>query len=136
MGDSKSRIDLIFTNQPNLIAKSGVHPSLHEHCHHQIARGKLSVSNITIPPFTGKIWFYDKADFFAIMKSIEMFNWKEHLNNIPCPNKHVKLLSEVVLNIYSNFIPNKIKTMRPCQPTWMTQAVQNFLKKVVLIKSS
>ena len=33
MGDSKSCIDLIFTDQPNLIIESGVHPSLHEPCH-------------------------------------------------------------------------------------------------------
>ena len=50
MGDSKSCIDLIFTDQPNLIIESGVHPSLHEQCHHQIVYGKLSVSNIALPP--------------------------------------------------------------------------------------
>ena len=30
MGESKSCIDLIFSDQPNLIIESGVHPSLHE----------------------------------------------------------------------------------------------------------
>ena len=43
IGDSKSCIDLIFTDQPNLITDYGVHPSLHEQCHHQIIYGKLSV---------------------------------------------------------------------------------------------
>ena len=27
-------IDLIFTTEPNLVVKSGVHPSLHPNCHH------------------------------------------------------------------------------------------------------
>ena len=72
MGDSKSCIDLIFTDQPNLFIESGVHTSLHEQCHHQIIYGKLSVSNISLPPYTRRIWHYDKADFVAIMKSIEM----------------------------------------------------------------
>ena len=36
MGDSRSCIDLILTDQPNLFIDSGVHPSLHEQCHHQI----------------------------------------------------------------------------------------------------
>ena len=45
----------------------------------------------------------------AIMKSIEMFNWKEHHDNIPCPNEQVKLLNKVLLNIFSNFIPNKVR---------------------------
>ena len=29
-------IDLIFTTQTNLVIESGVHPSLHPNCHHQI----------------------------------------------------------------------------------------------------
>ena len=27
---------LIFASQPNLVTESGVHPSLHTNCHHQI----------------------------------------------------------------------------------------------------
>ena len=144
IGDSKSCIDLIFTDQPNLIIESGVHSSLHEQCHHQIVFGKLSVSNIVLPPYTRKIWYYDKADFvqylsntddrpivflIAIRKSIKMFAWHEHLDNMTCPNEQVKLLNEILLNIYSNFIPNKVKTIRPCQAPWITQAVKNFLRR-------
>ena len=129
MGDSKSCIDLIFTDQPNLLIESGVHQSLHEHCHHQIIYGKVSVSNIALPPYTRRIWFYDKADFVNIMKSIEMFHWQEHLDKITCPNEQVKLLNEVLLNIYSNFIPNQVKTIKPRQAPWITQTVKKFLRK-------
>ena len=59
--------------------------------------------------YTRRIWFYDKADLVAIMKSIEMFRWKEHLDNLTCPNEQVVLLNEVLLNIFSNFIPTKLK---------------------------
>ena len=99
MGDSKSCIDLIFTDLPNLIVESGVHPSLHDQCHHQIVYGKLTVSNIALRPYTRKFWIYDKADFLAIRKSIKMFAWHEHLDNIMCPNDQVKMLNEVLLNI-------------------------------------
>ena len=132
MGDSKSCIDLIFTDQPNLIIESGVNPSLHEQCHHQIVYGKLSDSNIALPPYTRKIWYYDKADFVAISKSIKMFAWHEHLDNMTCPNEQLKLLNEVLLNIYSNFIPNKVKTIRPRQAPWITQAVKNFLREKIM----
>ena len=47
--NSASCIDLIFTNQPNLVLDSGVHPSLHPNCHHQIAYCKLNL-NIKFPP--------------------------------------------------------------------------------------
>ena len=34
--DNSSCIDLIFRSQPNLIIESGVYPSLHPNCHHQV----------------------------------------------------------------------------------------------------
>ena len=34
--NSLSCIDFIFTDQPSFVADSGVHPALHENCHHQI----------------------------------------------------------------------------------------------------
>ena len=58
-----------------------------------------------------------------------MFAWQEHLGNITCPHEQVKLLNEVLLNIYSNFIPKKVKTIRPFQAPWITQAIKNFLRK-------
>ena len=41
--------DLIFSNQPNLITDSGVHPKLHSKCHHQISYSKLDLK-IEYPP--------------------------------------------------------------------------------------
>ena len=55
MGDSKSCIDLIFTYQTNLFLESGVHPSVHEQCHHQIVYGELSVKNLAPPPYYRKV---------------------------------------------------------------------------------
>ena len=130
MGDSISCIDLSFTDQPNLFVEFGVHTSLHVQCRHQIIRGKLSLSNISLPPYTRRIWHYDNSDFVAIMKSIEMFSWREHLEKISCPFlKLVKLLNEVLLNIYSNFIPNQFKTIKPRQSSWITSAVKNVFWK-------
>ena len=73
IGESNSCIDLIFTDHSNLIIDCGVHQSLHSQCNYQIIYGRLSVSNISLPPYTCRIWHYDKADFVAIRKFIEMF---------------------------------------------------------------
>ena len=43
MGDSKSCIDLIFTDQPNLVVESGVHPSLHEQCRNILFADRMSL---------------------------------------------------------------------------------------------
>ena len=41
--NSSSGIDLIFSNQPNLITDTAVHPTLHSKCHHQIIYSKLNL---------------------------------------------------------------------------------------------
>ena len=64
----------------------------------------------------------------AIMKSIELFKWREHLDNLACPNEQDKLLNEVLLNIHSNFIPNRVQTIRTRQAPWITPTVKNFLR--------
>ena len=46
---SSSCIDLIFTNHPNLITNSGIHPSLHPNCHHQIIFAEIDFK-IFFPP--------------------------------------------------------------------------------------
>ena len=57
-----------------------------------------------------------------------MFRWMENLENV-CPNEQVKLLNEVLLNIFSNFIPNKVKIIKPSEAPWITKHVKNFLRK-------
>ena len=128
-GDSKSCLDLVFTDQPNLFIESGVHSSLHEQFHHQIVYGKLSVSNLAPPPYKRRVWYYDKANVKVIQSSIDLFEWHEHLEYITFPNEQAKSLNEMLLNIISNFIPNKFKTMRPCEAPWIAPTVKNFLRK-------
>ena len=105
IGQSKSCIDLIFTDQPNLFIESGVHPSLHEQSYHQIVHGKLSVKNYAPSSYSRKLWYNDRADFLAIRKSIEMYNWPESFETVRHPDDQVKILNEVLLNVCSNFIP-------------------------------
>ena len=56
-----SCIDLIFVNQPNLVLDSGIHPSRHLNCHHQIIFCKLSLKIEYPPIYARKIWDYGKA---------------------------------------------------------------------------
>ena len=58
----KSCVDLIFTDQPLLFVDYGVHPSLDNCCHHQIAYGKLNLTVPSPPPYKRKVWEYCKSD--------------------------------------------------------------------------
>ena len=50
LSNSASCIDLIFTSQPNLVMHSGVYPSLHSNCHHQIVFAKFNLTIFYPPP--------------------------------------------------------------------------------------
>ena len=93
IGHSKSCIDLIFTDQPNLFIEFGIHPSLHEQCHHQIIYGELYGKNPVPPPYFRKLWFYDRADIASIRKSLSMFRWQETFEEVTHPDKQVEILN-------------------------------------------
>ena len=61
-----------------------------------------------------------------------MYRWHEALNSIQCPNQQVNLLTEVVYNVCCNFIPNDLRTIKPCQAPWVKKTIQVFLRKKVV----
>ena len=115
-------IDLIFTNQPNLvIINSGVHRVLHQNCHHQIILAQINLK-VYYPPLYKQLVLDDKkANIDAINLAIKFFNWENAFNGKDI-NSQVKLFNETLMkNIFSNFIPNKIKTFRSSDPSWMNE---------------
>ena len=66
-------------------------------CHHQIIWDKLTIENLSIPPFKRKVWSYNKADIDSIRKSIHMYRWRETLDGIDCPDLNVINLNEILL---------------------------------------
>ena len=124
-----SCIDLIVTDQPNMILDCGTRASLDSHCHHQIIHCKV---NFKIPPplpFERKIWHYNRANSAAIKRSINNFPWRQHLNINTDPNWQVKTFTEIILNIMSNFIPNETKKIIPRDPPWITKPLKTMLNR-------
>ena len=54
-------IDLIFTNQPNIVMDSGVDSSLHSNFHHQIIYSKLNLKIEYPLTYINKIWNYNNV---------------------------------------------------------------------------
>ena len=67
---SPNFIDLIFTNQSNIVMESGTRPSLDNYCRHQIIFFRL---NLRVPP--------DRDDTVLIQRAINRFPWSYHLAN-------------------------------------------------------
>ena len=75
LSNSTSCIDLIFTSQPNLVLHSGVHPSLHSNCHHQIIFAKFNLFIFHPPSYKQLVWHYQQANTDLIKRAIELFDW-------------------------------------------------------------
>ena len=70
--NSSSCIDLIFTDQPNLITDSGTHPFLLSNCHHNITFCKINLK-ITYPsPNERLVWDFKRANISSIREAIKM----------------------------------------------------------------
>ena len=102
---SSSCIDLIFITQPNLVAESGVQPSLHPNCHNQIVFAKFNLQIYYPPPYLREIWHYKQANTELIRQAITDFNWDRAFLNTNV-NEKLSIFSNTILNILSNFIPH------------------------------
>ena len=81
LGNSSSCIDLIVVSQPNLKIESGVHPSLHPNCHHQIIYAKFNLQIYFLPQCYLKVWHYNDANTELVRRAVDHFNWKKTFLN-------------------------------------------------------
>ena len=130
INDFKSCIDLVITDQPNLINECSILPSLHSTCHHCINHIVLNVNNTPPPPYKRKIWHYERAQSSSIKKSVKQFDWESELRAFERdPNLQVKLFTDVLTNIFSNFIPNDERVIKPREPAWVTRNLTHAYRK-------
>ena len=118
--NSSSCIDLIFTDQPNLVVDSGVHPSLHPNCHHQITFSRYNLNVEYPPPYERLVWDYNKANTESIKQALMQINWQNLFLNKDV-HQQVRTLNDIVIKVFSNFVPNEIVTFDDRDPPWMTE---------------
>ena len=124
-----SCIDLVITDQPNLILDSGTRASLDQYCHHQIIYCKVNFKIPPPPPLDRKIWHFNRANSAAIKRSVTNFPWHKQLNLNMDTNWQVKTFTEIFLNIMSNYIPNETKRFVPRDPPWITKPIKTMLNR-------
>ena len=73
------------------------------------------------------MWNYKKASTESIKKSIELVNWKSLFNG-KAVNKQISIFNETIINILSNFVPNKFVTFDDNDQSWMNDSIKNNIK--------
>ena len=124
--NSASCIDLTFADKSNLIVQSGVFPSLYVKCHHQIIFSKLNLNVAHPPPCQRLKWDYKKAD--VIRKSLNSVDWDFVLSDKNV-DPQAQYLNKLLMNAFSNYIPNKVITNDDKDPPWMNDEIENKVKK-------
>ena len=77
------------------------------------------------PPYYRKIWDYKKANTEAIQRAVAAFNWDMVFQNKDINGK-TKIQNETLLNIFNNFIPNKVSKFDYKKPVWMNKDVRQL----------
>ena len=125
---SWSCIDFIFTTQPNLAVESGVHPSLHANCCHQIVFAKFNLQIYYRPPYPREIWHYKQANTERIRRAITDFNQDRAFLNINV-NEKVSISSNTILKILSNFTPHETIVSDDKDPAWFNRAIKSLIQE-------
>ena len=135
MQNSSSCIDLIFTSQPNIVIESGVHPSLHPNCHHQIIFVKFNLKIYYPPPYLREVWHYKKANADLIKRAISNFNWEKAFSNTNI-NEKVSLFNKTILNILNNYIPHETIICDDKDHPWFNSRIKSLIENKNNIRKS
>ena len=109
-----------------MLIESGVHPSLHPNCHHQIVFEKFNLDIVYPPPYEREIWHYQKANVDLIKRAINSFDWEKALSNIDI-DKMVSIFNQTITNILCNFIPHEIVLFDDRDPLWMSKEIKKLI---------
>ena len=121
MSQSSACNDLMFTHQPDLIVNSAVHLSLYSNCYHQITYCKFNLNIKHPPPYKRSVWDYNIKKYIGSVNLELMFsNQSVH--------KRVSIFIEIIMNIFSNFTPNKPVTLDERDPPGMNHFVESKIK--------
>ena len=125
--NSATCINLVFTNQLHLVMESVVHSSLSSTCHHDIVFAKLNLKVKYPPLYEHVCWDYSRTGKVSINWAINAIEWEELFANKPVESQ-MSELNNLLLNIYSKYIPNKTVLCDDKDPPWMTNRIRDVIK--------
>ena len=104
-------------------------------CHHQITYCKLNLKIDYPPPQQRLAWNFEKAYITSIRKVIFTVNWQFLFFN-GSVHEQIYTFSNTLMNIFSNYIPDRLVTIDGKDPPWMTEKIKNkILGKNYIYKS-
>ena len=122
-----SCIDLIFTSQSSIAVESGVHPSLHSNCHHQIVFANFNLKLYFPPPYLREVWYYKEVTADLIKQAINNFNWEKAFSNTNI-NENVSLFNKTILNVLNNYISHETVICDDKDLPWFNSRIKSLIE--------
>ena len=123
---SSSSIDLIFTQQQNLVIESGIHSSLHSNCHHQIVFVKFNLSIFHPLSYEKTFWYYQRTNTVLIRRAIDQSDWLRAISNVNVDEK-VYFFTKMLLSKIQNFIPHGTFICNDRDPPWINKEIKKLM---------
>ena len=127
-GDCMTCFDLIITDQPNIFMDYGVHPSLNQHCQHQIVFGELNISLPSPPKYKRTVWDYSKSNILSIRNSLKETNWPSMFQGLSV-DQRVELFTNRLHSTIKANIPSRVLSFNDKDPPWITRQVKTAIER-------
>lgn len=125
---SHSLIDLLLLSNESSLVKSGVaDPFLDQDIrYHCPIFGIFKYTKPKSHTYKRKIWKYQQGDYPLLRQKINEFDWDTIENDDL--NTYATNFSETLIELSETCIPNKVVTIRPNEPLWITQAIKQSIR--------
>ncbi len=126
--NTHSCIDLMITDQTNLIVDLKVHPSFHQNCQHYIIYGVANLQTPSPPSFKRRVWKYHDANVGLLrydLNSVDFDGELRYLDSI----KTTAWFNNKFYSIVSIHIPNSEILCDAKDPPWINERVKNTIRR-------
>ncbi len=126
--DSRSCIDLIFTNNASLLWNVSTQHKMYETCDHQPIFATLKSTFCKQHCFMRWVWNYEQGDFTNFQQSLLNAPWQHgftHSNH----EDVFKSWQELFLPVAESSIPHYCTTIRPCDKDFMNSTIKQLMLK-------
>ena len=126
---TETLLDLLIVNNLDLVETAGVgdnilHSNTRFHCP---IFGVLNFPKPVEKSFTRKVWLFTKTDFITYKSSLCNIPWDSLISGDI--NEACKNVTDTIIRVAENNIPNKIITYRRKDPPWMHNAIRSIIRK-------
>ena len=80
-----------------------------------------------LPPYQLLIWDYKRANVNSIKPALYYVNWSTIFSNKDI-HQPVNILNSITLNVFTNYVSNKVFTIDDKDPPWMTDFIKSTIE--------